>query len=103
MDWENAFGARKQGIVEVEQFLTERVRPTFAKAEITILEVKVKMISPEVAVVDRYWRVVGQTDGVGGATLPDRNGRTTYVLRKEGGKWSVIVERIADLRKRSDN
>ena len=99
VDWENAFGTRKKGIVELEQFLEERVRPTMATAERTVLAINVAFVTPDVATADKYWRVVGQTDGVGGPALPERNGRTTYVLHKQRGRWSVLVERIADLRR----
>jgi hypothetical protein len=99
VDWENAFGRRKKGLVEVQQFLNERVNATLEKAVRTPLEIKVTFIRPDVAMVDEYWRLVGQTDGPGGATLPERNGRTTYILQKESGKWLVVIQRIADLRK----
>jgi hypothetical protein len=99
VDWENAFGRRKKGFIELQQFLNERVNPTLGKAERTTPEIKVTFITPDVAMVDEYWRLAGQTDGPGGATLPERNGRTTYILQKESGKWLVAIQRIADLRK----
>jgi ketosteroid isomerase-like protein len=99
VDWENSFGVRRRGSAAVDQFVQERVRPTLATAEIATLEVKLLFVTPDVAVVDRYWRVVGQTDRSGTSRSPDRHGRTTYVLRRHGERWSVAVERVADLRK----
>jgi hypothetical protein len=98
VDWENAFGGRKRGIAEVEAFLTERVRPTMAATSIAVREIRVTMVTPDVAVADKYLTLSGQTDGPGGQVLPDRNVRDTYVLRKTNGTWDVVVERIADLR-----
>ena len=98
VDWENAFGGRKQGIRELEAFLATRVRPTMANAKIDVREVRVMMVTPDVAVADKYLMVRGQTDGPGGSVLPDRKVRDTYVLRKTDGNWNVVAERIADLR-----
>ena len=98
VDWENAFGGRKQGIRELEAFLDARVRPTMADATIDVREVRVMMVTPDVAIADKYLTLRGQTDGPGGAALPDRNVRDTYILRKTNGLWNVVAERIADLR-----
>jgi hypothetical protein len=98
VDWENAFGGRKRGIAEVEAFLTARVRPTMAASTVTVREIRVTMVTPDVAVADKYLTLSGQTDGPGGKVLPDRNVRDTYVLRRTNGTWDVVVERIADLR-----
>ena len=98
VDWENAFGGRKRGIAEVEAFLTARVRPTMAASTITVREIRVTMVTPDVAVADKYLTLSGQTDGPGGQVLPDRKVRDTYVLRRTNGTWDVVVERIADLR-----
>ena len=46
--------------------------------------------------VDR--KIVGQVNVSGEKVLPQRNVRTTHVLKKENGKWLVIVFRVADLR-----
>ena len=99
VDWENAFGRRIKGLVEVQQFIKEVVAPTTEKAERTRLELKVTFVTRDVAVVDEYWRLVGQTDRTSGATLPERNVRITYVLQKKSGQWFVVIQRIADLRK----
>ncbi len=98
VDWENAFGGRKRGIAEVEAFLTARVRPTMAATTVTVREIRVTMVTSDVAVADKYLTLSGQTDGPGGQVLPHRNVRDTYVLRRTNGTWDVVVERIADLR-----
>ena len=98
VDWENAFGVRLKGFTAVDQFITTRVRPTQRTALMKVDEVRVSIIAPDIAVADRYWTLIGQTDGENGPKLPDRKGRTTYVLQKQNGMWTVLVERIADLR-----
>ena len=98
VDWENAFGGRKQGFRELDAFLDARVRPTMANVKIDVREMRMTMVTPDVAIADKYHTLSGQTDGPGGAFLPDRNVRQTYVLRKSDGNWNVVAERIADLR-----
>ena len=98
VDWENAFGRRKQGFRELDAFLDARVRPTMANVKIDVREVRLTMVTSDVVIADKYHTLSGQTDGSGGAVLPDRNVRQTYVLRKTEGNWNVVAERIADLR-----
>jgi ketosteroid isomerase-like protein len=97
VDWENAFGRRFDDLKALNQFKREILAPTLKSAEKTTLSLRVKVLSTDIAIADRYWRVTGQTDDAG-KRLADRHGRTTYVLRKVEGKWVIVVERIADLR-----
>lgn len=98
VDWENAFGGRKQGIQELEAFLDARVRPTMASMRVEVLEVRIMMVTPDVAVADKYLILKDQTDGPDGPVLPDRKVRDTYVLHRVDGNWNVVAERISDLR-----
>jgi hypothetical protein len=98
LDWENAFGYRIRGLAEKQKFMAQRVGPTLSKASEEVTRVTVNMISSQVAVADRYWKLTGQTHHETGAALPDRIGRTTYILRRVDRKWRIEVERIADLR-----
>lgn len=98
VDWENAFGVRLKGYAAVDEFITKRVRPTQRTANMKIGEIRVNFVTASIAVADRYWELIGQTDGENGPKLPDRKGRTTYVLERKNGVWTVVIERIADLR-----
>lgn len=99
VDWENAFGGRRKGAANLTQFLADRVRPTMAAMKVTVEEVRLAPITPDVVVADKYQTVSGQTDGPGGKVLPDRHVRQTYVLRRSADRWQIIVERVADLRR----
>jgi len=99
VDWENAFGGRRKGAADLTRFLTERVRPTMTGMTVTVEEVRLTPITPDVVVADKYQTLSGQTDGPGGKVLPDRHVRQTYVLRRSAGRWQIVTERIADLRR----
>ena len=101
LDWENAFGVRRRGLEETIKYLEERVAPTTTTAVDTTLEIRVMFVTDDVAVADQYWSLTGQTDGPGGKTLPDRQGRDTYVFQRRAGQWRMVVQRIADLRQQS--
>lgn len=99
VDWENAFGGRRKGAAELTKFLTERVRPTMTRMKLTVKEVRLTPVTPDVVMADNYQTLSGQTDVPGGKVLPDRNVRHTFVLRRSSGRWEIVAERIADLRR----
>ena len=91
VDWENAFGGRFTDRQAVENFLTETVDPTMASAE-GGQRVTVRFLSERLAIADSYWWLIGQS-----GAFPDRNGRVTYVLSRNGPEWRINVVRVADL------
>ena len=98
LDWENAFGIRYVDLKKRDAFYKDVVSPLQKDAADTTLEVKVKFVAPDVAVADEYWHVVGQLNQETNKPAPDRWGRTTYILKKQDGAWTEVMERIADLR-----
>ena len=98
LDWENAFGIRYFDRKKRDAFYQGEVAPVPKDAANTSLEVKVKFVEPNVAVADDYWHIAGQRDDGTGKPGPDRWGRTTYVLKKQEGAWTEVMERVADLR-----
>lgn len=99
LDWENSFGVRYRDLKKRNAFLNRVVAPLFPNgADNSTLEIKIKFIKPDVAVADEYWHIIGQLDPKTMKPGPDRWGRKTYVFTKNGGIWTEIVERIADLR-----
>ena len=98
LDWENAFGIRYDDLEKRDAFFNSVVRPLQKKATDETIEIKVRAVAPDVAVADEYWHVVGQLDVATHETGPDRWGRTTYVFTRSGGAWTLVLERVADLR-----
>ena len=98
LDWENAFGVRYADLKKRDAFYGAVVKPQFKSATDNTLETKVRFVTPDVAVADTYWRVVGQVYAGQTKAGPDRWGRTTYILKKQNGAWVEVIERVADLR-----
>jgi hypothetical protein len=98
LDWENAFGIRYTSLKKRDAFYGAVVTPLQQHDTDTTLEAKVKLITPDVAVADQYWHVVGQLDINTHKPGPDRWGRTTYVFKRQSGQWIEVLERVADLR-----
>lgn len=99
LDWENAFGVRYNDLQRRDAFYRNIIERLTRKAEDDSREIKIKLVSPDVAVADEYWRLTGELDQSTGEAGPERWGRTTYVLKRTDGQWTVVIERIADLRK----
>lgn len=99
-DWENAFGGRARGRSEIQTFIS-RVYPLFARSAQTLLETRVRFVTPDVAVADVDREITGQVS-TRGVPLPPRRVRTTHVLRREEGEWRIDVFRVADLRDASE-
>jgi hypothetical protein len=98
LDWENAFGIRYDNLKKRDAFYGAVVKPQFKAATDNTLETRVRFVTPDVAVADTYWHVVGQVYAGQTKAGPDRWGRTTYILKKEDGAWIEVIERVADLR-----
>ena len=98
VDWENAFGGRFTDRARRDAFMKARLAPTMTAAADTTFETKVRFVTPAVAVADVYWKVVGQRDPERGTTLPDRWIRTTLLFTKAAARWTLVLQRIADLR-----
>jgi uncharacterized protein (TIGR02246 family) len=96
-DWENAFGGRKQGRKEIEDTATNLLRNSFTSARETMTDTRILCIKSDVALVDLYQTITGQT-GRTGNVLPDRHIRMSQVYLKRHGQWQIRVHRVADLR-----
>ncbi|MBA2703135.1 MAG: SgcJ/EcaC family oxidoreductase [Blastocatellia bacterium] len=96
-DWENAFGSHEKGRANIEKRL-RGVYQMFQQSNQTIKEVRIRFITPRVAVADVDREIVGQVSAGGDRKLPPRRVRTTHVFKKEKGNWQVVVFRVADLR-----
>lgn len=95
-DWESSFGSREQGRADIEKRLAG-VYTMFQQADQTIEDVRIRFITPDVAVAETVRTIAGQT-GSWDQPLPARRVRTTAVLRKDDGTWLVDFFRAADLR-----
>jgi hypothetical protein len=98
LDWENAFGIRYHDLKKRDAFYAAIVKPLQLHDTGGTLELKVRLVTPDVAVADEYWHEAGQLDVKTRKPGPDRWGRTTYILTHANGTWTEVLERVADLR-----
>jgi hypothetical protein len=98
LDWENAFGVRYTEAAGREKLLHYVSTNLQAHATSEVLETKIAFLDPATAVADEYWHVAGQIDQATNKPGADRWGRTTFIFRKTNSAWSLVTERIADLR-----
>jgi uncharacterized protein (TIGR02246 family) len=100
-DWLNAFGRKKKGRAELQQFLAELfVRPDMKAARFTTTSVSIRFIRPDVAVAYTDFVGVGQKT-LSGKEMGKRVGHQIRVLSKEGGKWVIVSHQIMDERERA--
>ncbi len=95
-DWENSFGGRLVGREKIEERIAG-VYSLFQQADFKPAKIRIKFITPIIAVADVDRLITGQKNEKGD-TLPDRKVRETKVLKKEDGQWKVFLLRAADLR-----
>jgi hypothetical protein len=82
-----------------DKFYAKFVKPQMsALTDDKTLEVKVRFLTPDMAVADEYWHIAGQIYGGETKAGPDRWGRTTSIFKKVNGTWTLILSRVADLR-----
>jgi uncharacterized protein (TIGR02246 family) len=88
-DLVNVVGWWWKGRPEIEQRLTDAYVFVFRESTLTVNEVQVKFLTPEIAVAHVHWSMVGARTPQG---LPEpRQGIQTLTLRKQAGKWLIAA------------
>ena len=83
----NVVGWWWKGRLELERKLTAAFRFVFAESNLTIGEVQVRFLSPEIALAHVRWSMVGARTPAG---IPEpREGIQTLVLTKRSGDWLI--------------
>jgi len=101
--WMNAFGRRKNGRAEIEEFLKwlfshpGEKNTKSANTPDVPRESSIKFIRPDVAVIYSYREVIGQMSD-SGKEMPKRKIHVTQIATKERGKWLIANEVIMDER-----
>jgi uncharacterized protein (TIGR02246 family) len=85
----NVVGWWWQGRAEIESKLTAAFAFVFRDSTLTITEVKVRFLAPEIAVAHVRWTMTGAKTPPG---IPEpRQGIQTQVLRKTAGRWQIAA------------
>lgn len=96
----NAFGNKAEGRKEIDEFWNGVFNSgTFSTAKNEEKELKIRFLTPKLALVDRFYIFSGQRGPNSGRELPPRDIHMTLILRKESkGQWLIIYYSVADLR-----
>jgi len=88
-DLVNVVGWRWKGRAEIEKKLTDAYVFVFRESALTVKEVDVKFLVPEIAVAHVCWTMVGARTPKG---LPEpQQGIQIQVLQKQSGKWLITA------------
>jgi uncharacterized protein (TIGR02246 family) len=83
----NVVGWWWRGRGEIEKKLTEAFAFVFRESALTVTDVHVRFLTPEIAVAHVRWTLTGARTP---PQIPEpRQGIQLQVLRKEGGKWLI--------------
>ena len=85
-DFVNVYGMWRKGAIEIEARQGERMLTVLSEAQITLLDLRVRFVRPDVAIVHQTHEMAGMLTPQGQKMPPHRE-RSIRVLVKEQGKW----------------
>jgi uncharacterized protein (TIGR02246 family) len=89
-DFTNVMGMGARGRAKIEEFHASSFLSMFKDSHLTYSDLRVRLIRPDVAMVDVWWRMTGATDRQG-KPWPNRKGLVNFVAAKEKGQWEILV------------
>jgi uncharacterized protein (TIGR02246 family) len=85
----NVLGWHWRSRAELKQKLGRAFSSVFAHSRLTVNDVSIKFLKPDVAVAHVTWTMIGALSPTGsGSNIPER-GIQTQVLVKHGGRWRI--------------
>jgi uncharacterized protein (TIGR02246 family) len=91
-DYMEPDGRHAKGQADVEKLFTQEQTTVFKDSKLALLIETVFFITPDVALVDGKYDLVGVRD-LEGKELPARGGHLTALLMREDGMWKVAAGR----------
>ncbi len=95
-DFTNVFGIEAKGRARVESTHAVIFRTLFQDSVWTTAATKIRFLSQDIAVVDIRWHLEGSCDPQGNR-VGSRHGLMSLVLRRESGRWQILVFHNQDL------
>lgn len=85
----NVLGWHWRSRAELKRKLGPAFRSVFARSRLTVNDVSIEFLKPDVAVAHVTWTMTGALSPTGsGSNIPER-GIQTQVLVKHGGRWRI--------------
>ena len=88
----NPFGRWARGRAEVEKLLGEEHSTTMKGSTYAVADMKVRFVSPAVAIVDWEGTITGMHNGDGSVAAPFKH-HVAAVFAKKDGKWWIAAAR----------
>ena len=85
-DFVNVYGMWRKGASEIEARQKERMQTVLKDAKITLLDLQIRFIRPDVAIVHQTHEMSGMLSP-DGAVMPPHQERGVRVFVKQQGKW----------------
>ncbi|MGZ3264398.1 MAG: SgcJ/EcaC family oxidoreductase [Croceibacterium sp.] len=85
----NVLGWQWHSRAELQQKLGAGFKSVFAKSRMSIGEVTVEFVKPDVAVAHVRWTMTGALSPTGSGNDAPEQGIQTQVLVKQGGSWKI--------------
>ncbi len=85
-DFVNVYGMWRKGAAEIEARQKERMETVLKEAKITLLDLRIRFVRPDVAIVHQMHEMSGMLDSEGKKMPPHRE-LSIRVLLKEHGEW----------------
>jgi uncharacterized protein (TIGR02246 family) len=86
----NVIGRSAHGRKAVEEFHAPLFATRFKNTRQTAGEVKIRMLTPDIASVDVSWEMTGAVEA-DGTLLPPRKGLLNWVVTRKGDRWLIEV------------
>ncbi len=80
----------RNGPAEIEGRQKERMETVLKDAKITLLELRIRFVKPDVAIVHQMHEMTGMRDSEG-KTMPSHRELGVRVMLKTHGKWLTTV------------
>ncbi len=85
-DFVNVYGMWRQGPPEIEGRQKERMETVLKDAKITLIDLRIRFVRPDVAIVHQTHEMTGMRSADGN-TMPPQRELGIRVMLKEQGKW----------------
>jgi len=96
-DFVNVAGAWWKGRAEIEQKHRAAHATMFHDSTLSVEEVDVRFLTPDIAIAHVLTALVGQKMA-DGTVVPPRRALLTQVLQKQSGKWMIVASHNTDVR-----